>query len=266
MSEDKFPAERSTGQPEPPREDGCTQAPAAEAGRPDRSREPDGETAGSPGNDDAGGPGTVEESSRPVANGEGGPELLSEAKEQTEDGKADIEPRFILEALLFQSDEPLEEKVIQAHLGPSVAILPLLEQLRKEYEGRGIRLERSERRWAFRTCAEVAPFMTRSEERPKRLSRAALETLAIIAYQQPVTRAEVEAVRGVPVSSGTLDLLVDAGWVTPKGRKEAPGRPVMWGTTPDFLDYFALSALEDLPRLDELEGAGLFKPLREDSA
>ena len=107
--------------------------------------------------------------------------------------------------------------------------------------------------------------MTRREERPKRLSRAALETLAIIAYQQPVTRAEIEAVRGVPVSSGTLDLLVDAGWVAPRGRKEAPGRPVMWGTTPDFLDHFALAALEDLPRLDELEGAGLFKPLHGDS-
>lgn len=192
-------------------------------------------------------------------------ECMAEAGGDVVGAETGTDPRLVLEALLFQSDEPLEERDIQAHLGTSVAILPLLESLQEDYSKRGIRLERSERRWAFRTAPEVAPLMTRREERPKRLSRAALETLAIIAYQQPVTRAEIEAVRGVPVSSGTLDLLVDAGWVAPRGRKEAPGRPVMWGTTPDFLDHFALAALEDLPRLDELEGAGLFKPLHGDS-
>ena len=178
----------------------------------------------------------------------------------------EIDPKLILEALLFQAEEPLEEKDLQAHLGAAVPVEPLLEALRADYAERGVRLEQSGRHWAFRTSPDVAPLMTRDQERPRRLSRAALETLAIIAYQQPVTRAEIEAVRGVPVSSGTLDLLVDTGWVTPRGRKDAPGRPVMWGTTPGFLDHFALGSLDELPRLDELEGAGLFKPLREDSA
>ncbi|MCB2054270.1 MAG: SMC-Scp complex subunit ScpB [Geminicoccaceae bacterium] len=171
-------------------------------------------------------------------------------------------PLAILEALLFQADEPLEQRRLQELLGAQVEVAPLLETLRAHYENRGIRLERHGEVWAFRTAPEVAPFMIRRQERPKRLSRAAMETLSIIAYQQPVTRAEIEAVRGVPVSTGTLDLMVEAGWVAPRGRKDAPGRPVMWGTTAAFLDHFALTSLDDLPRLDELEGAGLFKPLR----
>ena len=134
---------------------------------------------------------------------------------------------------------------------------------RQDYAERGVRLERHGRAWAFRTAPEVAPLLQRTRVQGRKLSRAALETLAVIAYQQPVTRAEIEAVRGVALGQGTLDILVEAGWVAPKGRREAPGRPVTWVTTPAFLDHFALASLDDLPRLDELEGASLFsRPAR----
>lgn len=168
----------------------------------------------------------------------------------------------VLEALLFAAAEPLEEAALQAHLGD--AQLPeLLAELRQDYAERGVRLERQGRAWAFRTAPEVAPLLQRTRVQQRRLSRAALETLAVVAYQQPVTRAEIEAARGVALGQGTLDLLVEAGWVAPKGRREAPGRPVTWVTTPAFLDHFALASLDDLPRLDELEGASLFSPPRD---
>ena len=166
----------------------------------------------------------------------------------------------ILEALLFAASEPLEEPALQAHLGANAPLRDLLEELCGDYAGRGVQLERQGRAWAFRTAPDIAPYLQCQQLQPRRLSRAALETLAIIAYQQPVTRAEIEAVRGVAVGQGTLDLLVEAGWVAPKGRREAPGRPVTWVTTPAFLDHFALQSLDDLPRLDELEGASLFNP------
>lgn len=169
--------------------------------------------------------------------------------------------KSIIEALLFQSAEPIEEKELQAFVGGEGPVLPVLEALQRDYAERGIRLEQHGTCWAFRTAPEVSPHLTRAMERSKRLSRAGLETLAIIAYQQPVTRADIEAVRGTSVSAGTLDLLVEAGWVTPKGRRETAGRPVLWGTTSAFLDYFDLRSLSDLPRLDELEAAGLFRPL-----
>ena len=121
-----------------------------------------------------------------------------------------------------------------------------------------MRLERQGGRWALRTAPETAPFLVRPDPQPKRLSKAAMETLAVIAWRQPATRAEIESVRGVPVAKGTLDALLGAGWVRPKGRREAPGRPVTWVTTPAFLDAFGLSSLDDLPRLDELSGVGLF--------
>jgi segregation and condensation protein B len=162
----------------------------------------------------------------------------------------------VLEALLFASAEPLEETALQAHLG-AVHVAGLLAELQADYADRGIRLERQGRAWAFRTAPEVAPLLRRSRVQPRRLSRAAMETLAVIAYQQPVTRAEVEAARGVTLGQGTLDILVEAGWVAPKGRRETPGRPVTWVTTPAFLDQFALASLDDLPRLDELEAFAL---------
>jgi segregation and condensation protein B len=172
-------------------------------------------------------------------------------------------PKQILEAILFASEEPVGEAELQAHLGGEAHVADLLAELAADYASRGVRLERQGRAWAFRTAPEVAPHLKRSRLQSRKLSRAALETLAIIAYQQPVTRAEVEAVRGVAVGQGTLDILVDAGWVAPKGRREAPGRPVTWVTTQAFLDHFALASLDDLPRLDELEGASLFNPARD---
>ena len=166
----------------------------------------------------------------------------------------------ILEALLFAAAEPLGEATLQAHLGD--AQLPeLLAELRQDYADRGVRLEHQGRAWVFRTAPEVAPLLQRTREPPRRLSRAALETLAVVA-SSAVTRP-IEAARGVALSQGTLDLLVEAGWVAPKGRREAPGRPVTWVTTPAFLDHFALASLDDLPRLDELEGASLFNPPRD---
>ncbi len=170
------------------------------------------------------------------------------------------DPLSIVEALLFAAEEPLTESAVQEVLGARGDAVALLQELQRQYAGRGVRLERSGRRWAFRTAPELAPFLARDDRRPRRLSAAALETLAIIAYRQPVTRSEIEALRGVAVGRGTLDLLVETGLVAPRGRKEVPGRPVMWVTTPRFLDHFGLSSLDDLPRLEELEGASLFKP------
>ena len=171
-------------------------------------------------------------------------------------------PKQILEALLFASAEPVEEQALQAQLGEA-HLAGLLAELQADYAGRGVRLERQGRAWAFRTAPEVAPLLRRQRVQARKLSRAAMETLAVIAYQQPVTRAEIEVVRGVSLGQGTLDLLVEAGWVAPKGRREAPGRPVTWVTTQAFLDHFALGSLDDLPRLDALEGASLFNPPRD---
>jgi segregation and condensation protein B len=168
------------------------------------------------------------------------------------------DPKRLVEALLFASAEPIEEGELQARLGGRADVAGVLALLAADYAGRGVQLERHGRGWAFRTAVDLAPHLVRVERRSRGLSRAALETLAVIAYQQPVTRAEIEAVRGVAVGAGTLDQLVEAGWVKPAGRRDTPGRPVTWVTTPAFLDQFDLGALDDLPRLDELEGAALF--------
>ena len=170
------------------------------------------------------------------------------------------DPKRLLEALLFATAEPVEESALEAHLGVA-SVAPILAELERDYTERGVRLGRHGSRWAFRTAPDLAPHLRRVEQRVRPLGRAALETLAVIAYQQPVTRAEIEAVRGVAVTRGTLDLLIEAGWVKPKGRRDTPGRPVTWVTTPAFLDHFDLGSLDDLPRLEELEGADLFKPL-----
>jgi segregation and condensation protein B len=165
--------------------------------------------------------------------------------------------RRIVEALLFASDQPLPLAVIQAHLPGDLHALDLVEELSRDYADRGVRLERQGNAWAFRTAADLAPYLAREQTQSRRLSRAALETLAIIAYHQPVTRAEIEEIRGVAVSKGTVDLLIETGWVQPKGRRESPGRPVTWVTTAAFLDHFALSSLDDLPRVEELLQTGL---------
>jgi segregation and condensation protein B len=163
----------------------------------------------------------------------------------------------IVEALLFAAEEPLEAATIQAHLPGGLHAGDLLDELTLYYRTRGVRLERRGDRYALRTAPDLAPYLQREQVQSRRLSRAALETLAIIAYHQPITRAELEEMRGVSVSKGTLDLLLETGWVQPKGRRDTPGRPVTWVTTPALLDHFDLASLDDLPRIEELLQVGL---------
>lgn len=172
---------------------------------------------------------------------------------------AEVDPVRLVEAYLFAAPEPVEEREIQALLGARAEARTVLADLERSLAGRGVRLERQGRAWALRTAPDLAPFLSRVQRPVRRLSKAAMETLAVIAWQQPATRAEIEAVRGVSLSAGTLELLVELGWIAPQGRREAPGRPVTWVTTRAFLDAFGLSSLQDLPRLDELAQGGLFK-------
>ena len=162
-----------------------------------------------------------------------------------------------LEALLFASAEPLSEKILLSRLPAGTALAPLIEELQGQYANRGVNLVRRGKSWAFRTAPDMAPFFTLEREVPRKLSRAAVETMAIIAYQQPVTRPEIEEIRGVTLSKGTLDILLAAGWIKPRGRRRVPGRPVTWGTTESFLDHFGLGGLDALPGIDELKAAGL---------
>lgn len=163
----------------------------------------------------------------------------------------------IIEALLFASANPLRASDIAPYLGEGVRIDALLIELQAQYAGRGVNLVRRGDGWAFRTAEDLGFLLRREEQETRPLSRAALETLSIIAYHQPCTRAEIEDVRGVTTGKGTLDLLMEAGWVRMRGRRRTPGRPVTYGTTNAFLDHFGLEALSDLPGLDELKGAGL---------
>ncbi|MDX2224217.1 MAG: SMC-Scp complex subunit ScpB [Rhodospirillaceae bacterium] len=172
----------------------------------------------------------------------------------------------IIEALLFATSEPLAERAMAERLPPGADVTGLLEELRGLYQGRGIELTQANGRWAFRTAPDLADRLKLEKLVPRKLSRAAIETLAIIAYHQPVTRAEIEEIRGVLVSQGTVDILLEEGWIKPKGRKNVPGRPVMWGTTNAFLDHFGLESLQDLPGLDELKAAGLLDARRGVSA
>jgi segregation and condensation protein B len=174
------------------------------------------------------------------------------------------EIKRLLEAILFAADAPVSEAELQARLPGSAPVAGLLAELAGDYAERGVRLERQEQRWAFRTAPDLAPHLASLRMQERRLSKAAVETLAVIAYRQPVTRAEIEAVRGVAVAKGTLDLLLEQAWIAPRGRKEAPGRPVTWVTTPGFLDAFALTSLDDLPRADELDGASIFQAAAND--
>ncbi|WP_323014010.1 SMC-Scp complex subunit ScpB [Devosia sp.] len=163
----------------------------------------------------------------------------------------------VLEALLFAASEPLDARSMLVYLGEDADIADLLERLRQRYAGRGVNLVRRGERWAFRTAEDLGLLLRREEQETRPLSRAALETLSIIAYHQPATRAEIEEVRGVATGKGTLDLLMEAGWVRMRGRRRTPGRPVTYGTTDAFLDHFGLESLSDLPGLDELKGSGL---------
>lgn len=163
----------------------------------------------------------------------------------------------IAEALLFASAEPLAPSEFAPYMSEGADVPLILEQLRLRYQGRGVELVRRGDRWAFRTAEDLGFLLRREEHETRPLSRAALETLAIIAYHQPTTRAEIEEVRGVYTGKGTLDLLMEAGWIRMRGRRRTPGRPVTYGTTEAFLDHFGLEGLSDLPGLEELKGAGL---------
>lgn len=163
----------------------------------------------------------------------------------------------LLEALLFASAEPLDEKTLAARLPAGVDLRATLNRLQAEYASRGVNLVRVAGKWGFRTAGDLSWLLTKDSVVPRKLSRAAIETLAIVAYHQPVTRAEVEEIRGISAAKGTLDVLLETGWVRPRGRRKAPGRPVTYGTTEAFLSHFGLEALDDLPGLDELKGSGL---------
>lgn len=163
----------------------------------------------------------------------------------------------VLEALLFASREPLDEKSLSPYLGEGADVADLLLTLQARYAGHGVNLVRRADKWAFRTAEDLGFLLRREEQETRPLSRAALETLSIIAYHQPATRAEIEEVRGVATGKGTIDLLMEAGWVRMRGRRRTPGRPVTYATTEAFLDHFGLEALGDLPGLEELKGAGL---------
>ena len=164
----------------------------------------------------------------------------------------------IAEALLFAAAEPMAEAEIAARLPSGVEIGAVLAKLREDYAHRGVRLARVGSKWLFRTAEDLGWLLSLSGREQRKLSRAAMETLAIIAYHQPTTRAEIEDIRGVAISKGTLDVLLETGWVRLRGRRRAPGRPITYGTTEGFLLHFGLEAIGDLPGLDELRGAGLF--------
>jgi segregation and condensation protein B len=167
-----------------------------------------------------------------------------------------------VEATVFASAEPLSVDEIQAHVGEG-DVAAALASLADHYGGRGIELVERGGRWHFQTAPDLAHLLRRTREEPRRLSRAATETLAIIAYHEPVSRAEIEAIRGVQISKGTLDVLMEAGWVRTAGRRESPGRPLLYATTAEFLSHFGLGSRRDLPGIDDLKAAGLLDPLDE---
>jgi segregation and condensation protein B len=164
----------------------------------------------------------------------------------------------LLEALLFAAAEPLDERTLAKRLSAGADVHECLRRLQIEYAPRGVNLVHVGNKWAFRTANDLSWLLTHEAIEPKKLSRAAIETLAIIAYHQPVTRAEIEEIRGVSAAKGTVDVLLETGWIRPRGRRKAPGRPLTYGTTAEFLSHFGLEAVGDLPGLDELKGSGLF--------
>ena len=166
-----------------------------------------------------------------------------------------------IEAVLFAAEEPMSAADIALHVGAGADMEALLGELAGHYAGRGVELVERGGRWHFQTAADLAYILRREREESRRLSRAAVETLAIIAYHEPVSRAEIEAIRGVQISKGTLDVLMEAGWVRPAGRREVPGRPLTYATTQDFLTHFGLESRRDLPGLDDLKAAGLLDPV-----
>jgi segregation and condensation protein B len=162
-----------------------------------------------------------------------------------------------LEALLFASSEPLDAKALARCLDPDDDVNALLAELQNDYKDRGVALVRVAGRWQFRTADDLSYLLERQQKEERKLSKAALETLSIVAYHQPVTRAEIEEIRGVSTSPGTLDVLMETGWIRPRGRRRAPGRPLTYGTTETFLVHFGLDTIKDLPGLADLKAAGL---------
>ncbi|SEL44093.1 condensin subunit ScpB [Sphingomonas palmae] len=165
-----------------------------------------------------------------------------------------------VEAVLFAATEPLSPDTIRAHTGVT-DVRAVLERLTQDYAGRGVELVERGGRWHFQSASDLAHLLRRNREEQRRLSRAAIETLAIVAYHEPVSRADIEAIRGVQISRGTLDVLMEAGWIRPAGRREVPGRPLTYATTPEFLAHFGLASRRDLPGIDDLRAAGLLDPV-----
>ena len=166
-----------------------------------------------------------------------------------------------VEAALFAAEASLSETELATTIGSDAPLKPMLEKIAADYSARGINLVERGGRWHFETAPDLAHILRRTKEEPRKLSRAAIETLAIIAYHEPVSRAEIEAIRGVQISKGTLDVLMEAGWIRPAGRREAPGRPLTFATTKGFLDHFGLQSRRDLPGIDDLRAAGLLDPV-----
>ncbi|HKA78987.1 MAG TPA: SMC-Scp complex subunit ScpB [Xanthobacteraceae bacterium] len=175
------------------------------------------------------------------------------------EAQAEMRPEELrlLEAMLFASAEPLDEKSLAARMPQGVDVHGALLRLQEEYAARGVNLVRVNGKWTFRTATDLSWLLSKETFETRKLSRAAIETLAIIAYHQPVTRAEIEEIRGVTTSKGSVDVLLETGWIRPRGRRKSPGRPVTYGTNEAFLSHFGLDAVGDLPGLDELKGSGL---------
>ena len=171
------------------------------------------------------------------------------------------DPSRAVEATLFAAAEPLSVQDIAAYVGDDIDIKAALAQLQNLYATRGIQLVERGGKWHFQTAGDLAHILRREREENRKLSRAGIETLAIIAYHEPVSRAEIEAIRGVQISKGTLDVLMEAGWVRPAGRRETPGRPLTFATTPAFLAHFGLATRRDLPGIEDLRAAGLLDPI-----
>jgi len=176
------------------------------------------------------------------------------------DGEVMEQEMRLLEALLFAAVEPIDVETLRERMPDGADVGALLARLSREYAGRGVNLIRVANRWRFQTASDLEHHLVDIKEAPRKLSKAALETLAIIAYHQPVTRAEIEDVRGVAVSKGTIDVLMELGWIRLRGRRRTPGRPITYGTTENFLAHFNLETIKDLPGRDDLKAAGLLDP------
>jgi len=185
------------------------------------------------------------------------PKLKVVVPDEEPAGELRAEELRLLEAMLFASAEPLDEKTLAERLPQDIDVHAALLRLQEDYATRGVNLVRIGGKWTFRTATDLSWLLSKETVETRKLSRAAVETLAIIAYHQPVTRAEIEEIRGVTTSKGSVDVLLETGWIRPRGRRKSPGRPVTYGTSEAFLSHFGLDAVSDLPGLEELKGSGL---------